>query len=199
MLGAKLAGQTIFRLRGQPEMRIVLPSTRVNLPRFPLSFVSRENFWPVRQIEDLAAGYGVTDGFTPLKDAFVPGVPRRGYTVAKIHGDSMLSTLMDGDHVLLKDFEPPYELPRIEAPAMKTSLSEWKGATGMQDGEIVVVNIPEYGPTLKRVHYDVSRGEANWKMQIVADNPTAWRQAFQIELGDTVMFYAKLMGLCEKV
>ena len=55
------------------------------------------------------------------------------------------------------------------------------------------------GPTLKRVQYDLSRGESKWKMQIVADNPSAWRQAFQIDRGDEPVFYAKLLGLCETV
>jgi len=198
---AAMAGKLVLRLKGPPEMAINLPSTRDSLKRYKLSLAQRVDFSPVRHIEDLAAGYGNDSSFVPLENAYVSGVPKKGFTVARVRGDSMLRTLVNNDYVLLKDFPPEgYRLPRIERQEEKTPLEVWKRETGLQDGEIVVVDLQiGEGPTLKRVQYDLSRGESKWKMQIVADNPSAWRQAFQIDRGDEPVFYAKLLGLCETV
>ncbi len=193
-----------FKVVSGPPIHETTPqATGPDVPVYKLSFEPRDGFKVTRHIEDLAAGYGVPDGsFESLGDAYVQGkdMKSHGFTVAKVRGDSMLSYLEDGEHILLKDFPTEKRLPRINKKSQKMSLAAWQRETQIYDNDVVVVDLGTGdGPTLKRVHYDTTRGTEKWKMQIVANNPPAWREAFQIETGDEPVFYAKLMARLEPV
>lgn len=195
-----LKAGTAYRLKGVPEVRTLPFSTRDSLPKFQLSTAKKVDFKPVKMFRDLAAGYGVGENFEIKEDAYVKGLPGKGFTVAQVRGDSMVATLMDGDFVLLKDFPQALELPRIEHDLEKVSLEKWRGETGIDDMDIVVVAIDSReGPTIKRVKYDTRHGTERWKMLIAADNPVAWQDPWIVAVGDKITFYGKLVGLCEKV
>lgn len=190
-----------FKLKGMPQPMIKPYSTRENFKKFKMSFEKRPDFAPVKMFRNLAAGYGGGQNYDVVEEAYVYEVPRGGYTIAQIRGDSMVATLNDGEFVLLKDFPAPgYVLPRIESVDEKVPLSQWKTQTKIEDMDIVVVDLdqPE-GKTIKRVKYDLRRGPTNWKMLIAADNPLGWQDAWQVEVGDKLTFYGKMIGLCEPI
>lgn len=192
-----------FRIKGMPSVSISLPNTRANFKVHRLSLEPHSGFLQRSMIQDLAAGYGVDGGFEELENAYVEHAPK-DTLVAMVRGDSMVSTLNNGDYILLSNFNggTGYKLPRIDGDGHKLSFDAWLSRTGIKDGEIVVVDLGiGEGPTLKRVRYDVSRGKQKWKMQIVADNPSAWRGGlgYQVEVGDEPIFYARMIALCERV
>lgn len=192
-----------FKIKGAPTVSITLPSTRANFRIHKLSLEPRSGFQPLPLIRDLAAGFGVDSGFEVINNAYVEGAPKNA-TVATVRGDSMVNTLNNGDFILLTNFNgnEGYKLPRIENESLKMSYDAWCERTQIKDDQIVVVDLGiGEGPTLKRVKYDLSRGKKNWKLQIVADNPSAWRGGlgYQIEVGDEPIFYARMIALCEKV
>lgn len=122
----------------------------------------------------------------------------KGVHSAVIRGDSMLMTLEPGDVVVMKEFDGGvWELPQIEHPDEKAPLVEFKRRTKLGDNDICVLSINDDPPTLKRIVFDTSRG-TDWKLQIIADNPPAWRTTFQVALGDKVVFHAKIMGISDE-
>jgi hypothetical protein len=183
-----------------PELPAIR-SAPEKLDTMRLSFVPRKGFKRVAMIENLAAGHN-DDSYEIVADAFVESAPS-DCCVARVLGDSMLPTLQSGAYILLKNMpNGGYELPQIEAPDEKTNFREWKGSTGIRDGGICVLSValnsgPSYGPTLKRILYDTSRGEANWTMVIGADNPAAWRRDIAIRKGDHVKVFSMFMALLE--
>lgn len=190
-----------FVLKGMPEPNMKPFDTRADLPRYKMALNKRHDFTPVKLFENLAAGYGGGDNYEVMQEAFVKGVPRGQHTVAKVRGDSMYKTLLNGDYVLLKDFPAPgYELPQIASAELKTPLDEWRTNTRINHGDIVVVDVgQEEGKTLKRVFYDTLRGDGNWQMKILADNPNEWVEGgWAVQTGDHIIFYGLLVGLCEQ-
>lgn len=152
---------------------------------------------------NLAAGLGkdleLCPDFIYVDD---PRLPKKVHS-AVINGSSMIETLHEGDVVLLEEIPPDgrLPLPQIESKTDKTTLSQWRSKSTVQNDDICVVSIGDEYPTIKRVKYDVSRGELRWKLQIVADNPAEWRDGlvFQAEVGDSVVFHAKLIGRAESL
>jgi len=123
----------------------------------------------------------------------------KGVHSAVVRGDSMLETLEPGDVIVMKEFDGgTWELPQIESPDEKSPLVEFKRRTKLGDNDICVLSINDDPPTLKRVVFDTSRG-TDWKLQIIADNPPAWRTTFQVALGDKVVFHAKMLGISDEV
>jgi len=123
----------------------------------------------------------------------------KGVHSAVVRGDSMLETLEPGDVIVMQEFDGgKWELPQIESPDEKSPLVEFKRRTKLGDNDICVLSINDDPPTLKRVVFDTSRG-TDWKLQIIADNPPAWRTTFQVALGDKVVFHAKMLGISDEV
>jgi hypothetical protein len=174
-----------------------------SLSSYKCSFTPKPDFRKVPTIENLAAGHN-DESYEIVSNAYVEGCPPN-CVVARVKGESMLPTLNDGALILLKNMDNGgHELPQIDDESHKTDFREWKGKSGIKDGGICVLKVTlktgqEYGPTLKRIEYDTRRGEANWKMAVVADNPSAWMRDITIQRGDHVVVYAMLLGLLEEV
>lgn len=191
-----------FRIKGEPSVSISLPNTRSNFKVHKLSEVAKSGYQQVPMIRDLAAGFGREEGFEVVESAYVENAPKDTF-VAVVRGDSMVSTLNHGDYILLSNFNDGigYTLESTDDSG-RVPYDLWRSQTRIEDGQIVIVDLKiGEGPTLKRVRYDLSRGKQQWKMQIVADNPTAWRGGlgYQIAVGDSPVFYARMVALCEKV
>jgi hypothetical protein len=149
----------------------------------------------------LAAGEGNDLELSPDYIYFEKLPTTQGVHSAVVKGDSMLMTLQPGDIVLLQEFPSGrFELPQIETEEEKVPLARWQRDSLIRDGEICVVSINSEPPTLKRVSYDTERGPSDWKLQIIADNPPAWRKGkpFQVAVGDKIVFYARLLGIADE-
>jgi len=149
----------------------------------------------------LAAGEGHDLELSPDYIYFEELKSAKGIHSAVIKGDSMLMTLQPGDVVLLEEFSGgKFPLPQIESEEERMPLVQFQRESRIRDGEICAVSINQAPPTLKRITYDTERGELDWKLQIVADNPPAWRKGkpFQVAVGDSIVFHARLLGIAEE-
>lgn len=179
-----------------PEAAPVLANRRADIPAYRAARKGGKG-QAVPQWLNLAAGGGVDLELAPELIHIETNEKNIHAAVIRKDGDSMRNTLLPGDVVLLKEIHGGrFPLPQIEDATEKIPLAKWKTDSGIRDGDIVVVSINDNAPTIKRVVYDTERGERDWKLQIVADNPPAWRggKTFQVAVGDSVVFHAKLIG-----
>lgn len=122
----------------------------------------------------------------------------KGVHSAVVRGDSMLLTLQPGDVIVMKEFDSGrWELPQIESKDEKAPLVEFKRQTKLEHNDICILSINDDAPTLKRIVFDTRRGK-DWKLQIVADNPAAWGSAYQVSIGDKIIFHAKILGISDE-
>lgn len=118
----------------------------------------------------------------------------KGLHTAEVRGESMEDTLHAGDIVVLRPFPPDAILKKLSSPAERTPMDVFRAKFDIREGDVVVVTIRDRTPTLKRVHYDTSRGERHWKLQIRADNPASGFEMFQVDDEDWIAFHAKVIG-----
>lgn len=206
----------IIRALSMPRKRVqqlpaALPVAAVGREQQPINRRDEVNVFEITERRDevppvpmwlgLAAGEGndleLSDDLIYIEEL----KNKKGIHSAVIKGDSMINTLVAGDIVLLQELNGGrLPLPRIESKEEKTPLIQWIRHSDIEDEDICVVSINGEPPTIKRIGYDTERGALNWKLQITADNPPAWRKAkpFQVAVGDDIVFHAKLIGRAEQ-
>lgn len=178
--------------------RIIKPvNRRSEIPVFKIVSRKKQNVTALPKWLDLAIGEG--EDLQRCEDlVYFEGIDDfKGLHTATIRGDSMWETLHPGDLVVLKPLPAGAVLKKLDDPRERTPMDVWRAKFDIREGDIVVVSIRDRAPTLKRVHYDTSRGERQWKLQIVADNPASgWNGngVFQIDDEDWVVFHAKMIG-----
>ena len=117
----------------------------------------------------------------------------RGFSYARVAGESMMDTILRGDRILLKEWAGGIELPpRGNNP--KNDLNILRNEVPHES--ICIVQINDDYPTLKRVMYDTRAGVADWRLLIAADNPDEW-VTYAVKKQDSVKFWAKVMGLLD--
>lgn len=180
---------------GAPEAKPELVDRHDEIKEYTVERSERQGLQPIPKWLNLAAGPGcdleLCDEFLYFRELD----DWKHVHSAEVRGESMVKTLLPGEVILMREFASGrFELPQIESKAEKTTLKDWMRESQIFHDDICVLSINGDAPTVKRIKYDTRRGALNWKMQIVADNPPAWGDTFQVATGDSVVFYAKLIG-----
>jgi len=177
----------------QPMKRLRRINRRDDLPRYYLSSMGKG--LPVHGYRGLAAGPGRDLERSPDL-LYVRELPSpQGYTYARVAGESMLDTIRVGDRILLKhrwgekglELPPRGNNPKNDMYRLKSEVPE---------DSICILSVDDDFPTLKRVHYDITEGVADWRLVIKADNPSEWPD-MHVRKTQSVKFYAQFVGLLE--
>ena len=176
------------------EQKKKLDNPRDRIPRYHVS--ESEKGGKVPKWLNLAAGDGSDLELSEEFLYFDEIKTHPGLHAAVIRGESMCDTLVPGDVVVLEEMPGGvWELPPLDGD-VKNSYRIAHAKVAHDD--ICVLSINDDTPTIKRVTYDVSRGMLDWQMLILAENPTVW-PARAVTKRDHVKFYAKMIGLAEKL
>ncbi len=167
--------------------------TRGEYTRYREVFLRTVTSLSATQVIGIAAGHGEIEGLSEFGTSDHLG---SDYVIARVNGDSMLNTLIDGDMILLKKLDVSLGVNADEENMI--SIDDFRKKVNDDRIYVLAINedIEDLRYTIKRVRY--SGTEKNWICRIVADNPDAnWfsRGEFVVRRTDRIHFAAELVSL----